>query len=79
MIFCDECKNFPPPDHPIWRTKRFEKHQCLLGLPMLFRMPRSPNDEDWGFYKKECKRFLPKERELCPQKSNGVMKPLIQL
>lgn len=60
MIFCDECQNFPSPNHPIWKTRRLGKRQCLLKMPMLFKMPKSPNDEDWGFYKNECHGFIEK-------------------
>lgn len=61
MIFCDECDSFPQPNHPIWETQRFGKHQCLLKMPMMFKMPDSPNDDEWGFYRNECRAFAKKE------------------
>jgi len=32
-------------------------YKCLLGIPMKFKMPQSPIDDEWGFLKKDCKRF----------------------
>ena len=61
MIYCDECDSFPPPNHPIWETRRFGKRQCLLKMPMMFIMPISPNDYDWGFCVKSCRAFVKKE------------------
>lgn len=61
MVYCDECQNFPDPDHLLWKTQKSEHFKCMLKIRMLFKLPRLVNDDDWGFYKKECLYFAKKE------------------
>ena len=58
-IQCDECINFPPPEHDNWK---FGEHfKCLSGIPMRFKMPKDPRDYTWGFQVTKCARFTPTE------------------
>ena len=65
MIFCDECKNFPPTSS-LWGvdlSKKGALDKCTLNIPMRFKMPCSPTDDEWGFYKKDCRRFEPTSKQ----------------
>lgn len=64
MVYCDECKNFPEPDSSLWKPPNAEHFKCLLKIPMLFKMPQSASDDDWGFWKKECLFFSKKEYKM---------------
>lgn len=59
-VFCDECKNFPPPDSKRWGecTKRI--YLCDKGIRMNFALPASPIDDEWGFQKERCAQFYQK-------------------
>lgn len=52
--YCDECKNFPQGDE--WNIE--EVHQkCRAGVMMKFVDPKNPLDLEWGFQKRDCKKF----------------------
>jgi len=57
MINCDECKNFPPPESKKWGDCTKRDYYCMAGLLMMFSLPESPNDDDWGFQKTSCKMY----------------------
>ena len=60
MIFCDECENFPPLDSEKWGDCNQRNYYCMAGVLMVFVLPESPNDDEWGFQKERCKRYKPK-------------------
>lgn len=62
MIFCDECKNFPPPDSKKWGDDNKKVFYCLKNRPMQFYMPQDPNAYNWGFCKEKCRFYEAKEK-----------------
>lgn len=53
LPLCDTCGNFVPfTGDPDGMPKNY--NPCSAGHVMRFRMPRSPIDDFWGFYKHNC-------------------------
>jgi len=63
MIFCDECKNFPPPESKKWGDCTKRNYYCMAGVLMMFALPASPIDDEWGFLKTSCKMHDQKTRQ----------------
>jgi hypothetical protein len=54
MIFCDTCVNFSV-------HEMNGGFLCSKKNKMKFRTPRSPIDDEWGFYVRKCDDFCFKE------------------
>jgi len=60
---CDQCELFD-----VWTGNVDEMpinhNPCIQGNKMAFRMPSSPTDTEWGFYRLRCKDFTPTQEKV---------------
>jgi len=63
-VNCQDCKHFSPPRFDSVGRKGFlsiaNKASCGLGKRVMFRMPQSPINNDWG-YIRHCNDFKKEE------------------
>lgn len=65
--FCDTCRNFKSDERELnddemdraveESAKRHYSDLCALNHSLRFKMPNEYNDDNWGFYCKECKDY----------------------
>lgn len=65
--FCDTCRNFKSDERELnddemdraieESAKRHYSDLCALNHSLRFKMPNEYNDDNWGFYYKECKDY----------------------
>ena len=54
--WCDECHNFAASDDP-----KLTKDPCAKNHAMHFLMPESAGDYEWGYYRRWCRDWTPRQ------------------
>lgn len=59
---CEECNNFIPPipKEPDNLISDIEKAKCTSGMRLNFRHPKSPMDDNYGWFR-YCNEFIEKK------------------